>query len=103
MLPLLDFLTGTHTRMYLTELEKSQWFSPATITRLQHLIRHAYYTVPYYHEIFRRNNLKPDDIKNSEDLVKLPVLSRSEVRERFGDLISKAHPREKMVYGLRGT
>jgi len=100
-------MTGTRTRMYLAELEKSQWFSPASIERLQlkrlqSLIRHAYYTVPYYHEMFRRNNLKPDDIKNSEDLVKLPVLRRSEVREQFDALISKAYPREKRVYGLSG-
>lgn len=70
--------------------------------KLKHLIKHAYHTVPYYHEIFQKNNLKPDDIKTSLDLMKLPILSRSEVRERFDALVSKGYPRKKMIYGLSG-
>jgi phenylacetate-CoA ligase len=93
--------------MYLAELAKSQWSGPTEIMRLQqkrleYLVRHAYQTVPYYHEIFRKNNLKPDDIKTSEDLGKLPILTRNEVRERFNALISRGYPKEKMVYGLSG-
>jgi phenylacetate-CoA ligase len=105
--PLIDFAVGTHTRNYLIELEKSQWFSPAAINglqqrRIQHLIRHAYHTVPWYHEVFRKNNLKPDDIRTTEDLVKLPILTRSEFREQSNALISRDYPKERMVYGVSG-
>jgi phenylacetate-CoA ligase len=107
VIPLYDFATGTPTRRYLKELEKSQWFSSTMIRELQekklrYLTKQAYDTVPHYHRIFRMNKINPDDIKSSDDLAKLPILSRNEVRKEFDALISTSYLRKKMVYGRTG-
>lgn len=105
--PVFDFATGNDTRKYLKELQKSQWFSPAELRKLQEiklrlLIRHAYETVPYYHNVFRVRDLKPDDIKSVSDLTKLPVISRAEVREQFENLVSTGYPKGKAILGRTG-
>lgn len=66
------------------------------------LIKHAYENVPYYHKTFKEAGVKPNDIKNSEDLVKLPILTRSDVRENFNDLIATNFPKEKLVPNATG-
>jgi len=107
LIPLYDFATGNPTRRYMRELEKSQWFTRGKIKelqekRLRRLIKHAYETVPYYHRIFRKNKLNFNDIKSLDDLAKLPILSRENVRDEFDALISRGYPRKKMVYGCTG-
>ena len=107
VIPLYDFATRNHTRKYMRELEKSQWFSPQKIRKIQgkkitYLIKHAYETVPYYHRIFRKNKLNLNDIKSLTDLAKLPVLSRDKVRDEFDTLISRGYPKKKMKYGVTG-
>ena len=107
LIPLYDFATRNHTRKYMRELEKSQWFTQGKIKELQEeklrrLIKHTYETVPYYHRIFRKIKLKINDIKGPDDLARLPILSREKVREEFDALISRGYPRTKMVYGCTG-
>jgi phenylacetate-CoA ligase len=107
VLPLYDLATGTPTRTYLRELEKSQWYSPTEMRELQekklrHLIRHAHETVPYYRKIFQTNNLTPSDINNLDDLKKLPILTRNETREEFQALISSNYPSKRTVRGTTG-
>jgi len=40
--------------------------------KLKKIIRHSYNNSPYYHKVFKENNLKPSDIKSFKDLVKVP-------------------------------
>ncbi len=46
---------------------------------LHALIKHAYETVPYYNRIFKESKISPDDIKNVEDLTKIPVLTKRDI------------------------
>lgn len=106
-MPLVDFVARTPTRRYLRELEKSQWSGHAALQQLQEnklrsLVKHAYDTVPYYHRVFRDRDLKPDDIQSIDDLKKLPVIGKAEVREQFDALISEDYPRQRMIYGRTG-
>lgn len=73
---------------YLRKLEKSQWFSPREIERIQlkklrALVKHAYDNVPFYHEKFRELGLKPGDISNLRDLRKLPIIKKDDLRANF--------------------
>jgi phenylacetate-CoA ligase len=50
------------------------------------IVVHAATTVPYYRELFRRERIDPHDIRNADDLARLPLLEKSVVRsdpERF--------------------
>ena len=107
VIPLYDFATRNPTRKYMRELATSQWFSPEKIREIQekklrHLIKHAYESVPHFHRMIRKNKLNLNDIKSLEDLAKLPILSRNEVRDEFDVLISRSYPRKKMYHGCTG-
>jgi len=62
-------------------LESNQWKTPAKIREIQNrklgrIIRHAYRKVPYYRELFDSANIKPEDIREVEDLKNIPITSR---------------------------
>jgi phenylacetate-CoA ligase len=74
-------------RLYET-LGATQWLPPAQIRELQdqklrRLVRHAYRNVPYYRARMRDLKLSPEDIRTQDDLVKLPLLSKDEVRKHL--------------------
>ncbi|MDR4484993.1 MAG: hypothetical protein R3B95_17600 [Nitrospirales bacterium] len=45
------------------------------------LVRHAVENVPYYNTLFNKLGLTIGDMKKTEDLIKLPILSKEEVRK----------------------
>ena len=107
--PVLDFFRGTKTMKCLKELEESQWWSRDKILELQNqrlrqLVRHAYDNVPYYRRIFDERALKPNDIECSEDLVKLPVLTKQLIRNNFDDLMARGLPgKERIQHATSGS
>ena len=44
--------------------------------RLRAMVKHSYVNVPYYHHLFRKAGVKPDTIRTTEDLVKIPILTK---------------------------
>ena len=78
------------------ELEKSQWLprkklDALQVLRLRALLKHAYETVPYYHRMFNEAKTKPEDIHSIQDLSRLPVLRKKEVRNSTQELISSKY------------
>lgn len=53
-------------------------------------IEFAYKTVPYYHKVFDKTGIKPQDIKDVDDLEKIPILTKDVIRKNKVDLISRA-------------
>lgn len=49
------------------------------------LIQYAYKNVNYYKKTFDKNHLKPSDIKKLEDLEKIPILTKDDIRENLDD------------------
>jgi len=45
--------------------------------RLREIIRHAYEAVPYYHELFDKAGVRPDDIRSPADLSHLPITTKA--------------------------
>lgn len=90
--PLSDVCGRTSSLKYLRTLEKTQWLKPSQIDELQEkklhaLLIHAYENVPYYRQMFKQNNLKPDDIKSVDDLTKLPILTKGIIRRNSKKLL----------------
>jgi len=52
------------------------------VKRLRSVIRNAYETVPFYHELFKRNGITPNDIKRIEDLEKIPVVKKEDLKNQ---------------------
>jgi len=54
---------------------------------LRNLIDFAYDNVPYYTNLFRKLELKPSDIKTTNDLQKLPTLNKHIIKENWQDFL----------------
>ena len=48
--------------------------------RLRSVVKHAYDSVPFYHERFTQAGFSPSDIESLSDLSKLPVIKKEELR-----------------------
>ena len=88
----------------LSTLERTQWL-PAKrlreiqLRRLEALLAHAHKTVPYY----RSFDSKIFEISNLDDLQKLPILTRRQVRQHFGRLQSVDGPSGRIVMSSGST
>jgi phenylacetate-CoA ligase len=49
------------------------------------MLKFAYENVPYYHKLFKKLNLTPDDFHKIEDLEKLPILTKEIIKENWDD------------------
>lgn len=91
--PCMEFVKGTTIQRDLAFLEKSQWWKPGELRelqdeRLRSLVRHAYSRVPYYRRIFRERGLSDQDIRTAEDLGKLPLLTKEDIRNHAPELLA---------------
>ena len=82
---------GSKFREALEQFEKMQFYSDAEIAeyqneRLSSLIEHCYRYVPYYRKVMDDRKLTPADIRTTEDLHKLPVLTKDDIRRHSPDL-----------------
>jgi len=85
---------GRTFRGILRELEESQWFSREELEELQNrklrrTIHHAYENVPYYRTLFDTHSIKPSDIETKEDLPKIPLLTKDEVKQNLSSLLAR--------------
>jgi phenylacetate-CoA ligase len=100
--PVLELYSGTTIQKHLACLQKSQWWSREQIEELQNkklrnLIRHAYDNVPYYHRLFSQLNITPESIKTKEDLKKIPILTKEDIRKNLPDLIARNSRKSDMI------
>jgi len=109
VLPVYDLYSGTSRFKFDQVLKRTQWFSKEQIQNLQNknlrlLLRHAYDTVPYYHKVFKIRHLRPGDIKTVSDLVKLPSLTKGQIRKASSNLVSCTFPKRELIpYQSGGT
>jgi phenylacetate-CoA ligase len=64
--------------------------------RLTSVIKYAYDYVPFYHKKFKEVGVKPNSIRTLEDLKKLPIFRKDELRQGKKDLISVQFNQEKL-------
>lgn len=58
--------------------------------KLEKIIRHAYENVPYYHKLFDSAGISPEDIQCVDDLHKIPITTKSCLRDLdIREIISK--------------
>jgi len=75
------------------EVLKSQWMpkeelKKRQIQRLRRILRHSYDNIPFYKRIFRERNLRPDDFRSLEDLRRLPIITRTDLKRGFPDEVA---------------
>jgi phenylacetate-CoA ligase len=80
------------------QLEQSQWWSAEELQAQQYrqlapLLRHARTTVPFYQNRFDDAGLTGEQPITPESWLRIPLLTRQDVRQRQADLTSNAVPR----------
>ncbi|GAB6162901.1 phenylacetate--CoA ligase family protein [Desulfothermus naphthae] len=71
------------------ELLKTQWWSKEKLEQLQLkklrlILEHAYKNVPFYRQIFKERGLKPEDIRNLEDIRELPfIITKDQIQNNL--------------------
>ncbi len=71
-------------------------FRELQLRRLKKVVRYAYDNVPFYRNLYDKNNVSPDDIKTLEDIQLLPFITKDDLRNTYPfDL--QAAPKEDWV------
>lgn len=78
-------LRGENVYKVLTQLEESQWYSQDKLKLIQwqaikRILSHAYVNIPFYRQTFDQARIKPDDIREWDDLHQIPILTKNEIR-----------------------
>ena len=64
---------------------------------LRNIVKHAY-SVPLYHEKYKKDGIHPNDINGVEDIQKLPIISKDDIKNYYPDgIISQRTPKEKLI------
>ncbi|MFC2153000.1 phenylacetate--CoA ligase family protein, partial [Bacteroidota bacterium] len=102
ILPLSDLILGQSINKHLRFLLKSQYWTKDELEsyqnkQLRKLITHSYKYVKYYHELFDKLGLKPEDIRTKEDLHKIPILTKEDIkREGLENFTSTAFSKKRI-------
>lgn len=78
---------------YLAELKMHQKRSKEELLdiqlkKLKKMVNHAYSHVPYYRNIFDRENISPDDIQKIEDLQKIPTINKKAIQSNYDKILA---------------
>jgi len=63
------------------------------------MVRYAY-TVPVYHDLYKKHGVHPNDIKGAKDSVKLPFVTKDDLRSYYPDGIIPGSYNKKHGYLL---
>jgi phenylacetate-CoA ligase len=58
--------------------------------RVRETVRYAAETVPYWRDLFRDDGIDPSDIRNADDLARLPLLDKETVQEQPESFVSES-------------
>lgn len=92
LMPGWERLRGRRTFERLRYLERSQWEPASSVRALQamelrRLLVHAGERIPYYRELFASVGFDPRRLASTDDLAKLPLLTKDTIRARYRDLV----------------
>jgi len=83
----------TRKIFYFFQAQKRQWAKPSEIESLQkkmlrYLVTHAFRHTIFYRRKWKECRVRPEDIKNVEDLKKLPIVTKEDVIKNYNQFIA---------------
>jgi len=98
-----DMLTGYSIYNSYKFLDKSQYWSRDALddyqnAKLRDLIKHAYSNVPFYRDLFLDLGLKPEDIQSKDDLLKIPIITKEDLRKKKKEHLATNINRKNLLY-----
>jgi len=68
-----------------------------TLKKMNYIVKEAYENVPYYNELFRKYGIKYENMKSIEDLQKIPILEKDELRRNPSKFINQKYRNIKLI------
>lgn len=107
ILPLADLKFHTDFSHWYKKINQMILWTPEEIKEwqtigVQNLIGTAFEHSKYYHDLFIKEGLKPNDIREIKDLEKIPPLTKDIIRERFEDILLDNHQEYHFKKGSTG-
>lgn len=92
--PVHDLLRNSSRLAYWRHIEKTQYWPEDKLRKVQWdrflaMIRFAYENNEFYQQSFKRAGISPEDMKKPEDIRRLPVLTKGDIRANTPRLISQ--------------
>lgn len=89
----MEYMKYVYYLKYMSELKMHQRKSKKDLSevqskRLRKMIRHAYNNVPFYRELFTRENIDPDSIRKVEDLQKMPITTKKDIQANYDKILA---------------
>jgi phenylacetate-CoA ligase len=81
------YLRSLHKRVFWPEERLRRYQTE----KLREVLKYAYENVPFYRRKFEEAEVKPSDVKAVEDLKKLPITTKDEIRRNLNEAISKEY------------
>lgn len=71
---------------HLIRLIRNQWLDPSEIEKIQRrklkaIVRYAYENVDYYRQLFDSVGVKPEEIEDKNDLLRIPITTKSQLQK----------------------
>ena len=90
--PLAEKIKGTNSMEWYRRIQNMNTWSREEIRawqneQLQRIVDQAYNHTIYWKRIFDERGLKPSDIRNTEDLKKLPILTKEDIRAHYDEIV----------------
>ncbi len=79
-------------KLSIEELEEIRWI------KLKNLISHCHSKIPYYQELFEKNDIHPCDIKTTNDFLEIPELTKEIIRDNIDKLMDPDSVNKKLTY-----
>ena len=111
VIPIVDMMMGMKISYWYKKINKLNSLSRDKITEWQNrqfrdLIRFAYEHTVYYKEIIDKSGYSIDDFTSTDDICRLPVLTKEIIRQRYSDIvpdnIDKISHRKRSTGGSTG-
>lgn len=108
----MDLMSGSTVSRNIKELNKTQWMSNSELIHMQNkkflkLINYAYQNVPFYRKKWKEAGVKIEEIKSINDITKLPIIYKKDVKSNTESIKSKKFSsfktRESKTGGTTGT
>lgn len=105
--PLWDLKDRSQRLQEWRALEEQQWWPADRLRklqwdRLQKLLAHAAEHSPFYRDVFSKHEISPASIQSEEDLLKIPVTTKSDIRNNLDRFISDQFDPDELVSAKTG-
>lgn len=100
--PLYSLMTATPKLRYWKELEKTQYLPEEILRarqweRLKSMLDYSYRNNRFYRKRFEEAGLRPSDIRTPDDMLRLPLLTKEEIRANMTDMLSDGFANESLL------